>query len=98
MNDHPTVKSIALMRWLVRLVSQRGHVILDTFAGSGTTGVAALAEGRRVILVEREPRYAEIARQRCESVTFDLGVPVRVAPKAAPVATDPRQLSLGVQP
>lgn len=93
-NNHPTVKSIALMRWLVRLVSQRGQVILDTFAGSGTTGVAALAEGRRVILVEREPRYAEIARQRCESVTFDLGVPVRVAPKAAPVAADPRQLSL----
>jgi len=93
-NDHPTVKSIALMRWLVRLVSQRGQVILDTFAGSGTTGVAALAEGRRVILVEREPRYAEIARQRCESVTFDLGVPVRMAPKAAPAAADPRQLSL----
>lgn len=93
-NTHPTVKSIALMRWLVRLVSQRGQVILDTFAGSGTTGVAALAEGRRVILIEREPRYAEIARQRCESVTFDLGVPVRVAPKAAPVAADPRQLSL----
>jgi site-specific DNA-methyltransferase (adenine-specific) len=92
-NDHPTVKSIALMRWLVRLVSQRGHVILDTFAGSGTTGVAALAEGRRVILVEREARYAEIARQRCESVTFDLGVPVRVAAKPAP-AVDPRQLSL----
>jgi hypothetical protein len=93
-NTHPTVKSIALMRWLVRLVSQRGQVILDTFAGSGTTGVAALAEGRRVILIEREPRYAEITRQRCESVTFDLGVPVRVAPKAAPVAADPRQLSL----
>ena len=93
-NTHPTVKSIALMRWLVRLVSQRGQVILDTFAGSGTTGVAALAEGRRVILIEREPRYAEIARQRCESGTFDLGVPVRVAPKAAPVAADPRQLSL----
>jgi hypothetical protein len=93
-NNHPTVKSIALMRWLLRLVSQRGQVILDTFAGSGTTGVAALAEGRRVILIERKPRYAEIARQRCESVTFDLGVPVRVAPKAAPVAADPRQLSL----
>jgi site-specific DNA-methyltransferase (adenine-specific) len=93
-NNHPTVKSIALMRWLVRLVSQRGQVILDTFAGSGTTGVAALAEGRRVILIEREPRFAEIARQRCESVTMDLGVPVRVAPKAAPVAADPRQLSL----
>ncbi len=93
-NNHPTVKSIALMRWLARLVTRPGDVVLDPFGGSGTTGVAALCEGRRVILVEREPRFAEIARQRCESVTFDLGVPVRAAPKAAPVATDPRQLSL----
>lgn len=65
-NTHPTVKSTALMRWLVRLVTQPGNVVLDPFGGSGTTGVAALAEGRRVILVERDPRFAEIARQRCE--------------------------------
>lgn len=64
-NDHPTVKSIALMRWLVDLVTQRGDLVLDPFAGSGTTGVACLASGRRVILVERDPRFAEIARQRC---------------------------------
>jgi hypothetical protein len=92
-NIHSTVKSISLMRWLIRLVTQPGDVVLDPFGGSGTTGVAALCEGRRVILVEREARYAEIARQRCESVTFDLGVPVRVAAKPAP-AVDPRQLSL----
>lgn len=92
-NDHPTVKSIALMRWLVRLVTRPGDVVLDPFGGSGTTGVAALCEGRRVILVEREPRFAEIARQRCEHATPDLGVPVRVAAKPAPAA-DPRQRSL----
>lgn len=44
-NFHPTVKSIALMRWLVRLITPPGGVVLDPFAGSGTTGVAALAEG-----------------------------------------------------
>ena len=92
-NIHSTVKSIALMRWLVRLVTRPGDVVLDPFGGSGTTGVAALCEGRRVILVEREPRFAEIARQRCEHATPDLGVPVRVAAKPAPAA-DPRQRSL----
>ena len=92
-NVHSTVKSIALMRWLVRLVTRPGDVVLDPFGGSGTTGVAALCEGRRVILVEREPRFAEIARQRCEHATPDLGVPVRVAAKPAPAA-DPRQLGL----
>lgn len=63
-NHHPTVKSVALMRWLLRLVTKPGDVILDPFGGSGTTGVAALLEGRRVILVEREPQYAAIARAR----------------------------------
>lgn len=92
-NIHSTVKSISLMRWLIRLVTQPGDVVLDPFGGSGTTGVAALCEGRRVILVEREPRFAEIARQRCEHATPDLGVPVRVTAKPAP-APDPRQLGL----
>lgn len=44
-NHHPTVKSVALMQWLCRLVTPPGGVILDPFAGSGTTGVAALTEG-----------------------------------------------------
>lgn len=62
---HPTQKPLALMQELVRLFTDRGDVILDPFAGSGTTGVAALMKGRRVILCERVPEYAEIARQRC---------------------------------
>jgi site-specific DNA-methyltransferase (adenine-specific) len=64
-NTHPTVKSVALMRWLLRLVTKPGDVVLDPFGGSGTTGVAALLEGRRVVLIEREPQYAAIARARC---------------------------------
>ena len=64
-NIHSTVKSVALMRWLIRLVTKPGDVVLDPFGGSGTTGVAALLEGRRVILVEREPQYAAIALARC---------------------------------
>lgn len=63
-NPHPTVKPEALMRWFVRLVTKPGDVILDPFGGSGTTGVAAVLEGRRVILVEREAPFVEIARAR----------------------------------
>lgn len=64
-NTHPTVKPVALMRWLIRLVTKPGDVVLDPFGGSGTTGVAALLEGRRVVLVEREPAFAAIIRARC---------------------------------
>lgn len=51
-NFHPTVKSTALMRWLVRLITPPGGVVLDPFAGSGSTGVAALAEGFSFVGVE----------------------------------------------
>ena len=63
---HPTVKPVALMRWLIRLTTQPGDIVLDPFTGSGTTGVAALAEGRRFIGVERDPAFAAIARARME--------------------------------
>lgn len=61
---HPTEKPVALMRELVRDFSDPGEVICDPHAGSGTTGVAALLEGRRVILVERNPEHAETCRRR----------------------------------
>jgi DNA modification methylase len=54
---HPTVKPLDLIRWLCRLVTPPGGVVLDCFAGSGTTGEAAVVEGFRAILVEREPAY-----------------------------------------
>lgn len=63
-NHHPTVKSVALMRWLCRLVTPSGGIILDPFMGSGSTGVAALAEGFRFIGIEREAEYVEIAKRR----------------------------------
>jgi site-specific DNA-methyltransferase (adenine-specific) len=63
-NGHPTVKPLALMRWLVRLACPAGGIVLDPFAGSGTTGLAALQEGRRAVLIEREPAYCEIIRRR----------------------------------
>jgi site-specific DNA-methyltransferase (adenine-specific) len=61
---HPTVKPVAVMRWLCRLIAPPGAVILDPFAGSGTTGLAARAEGQRAILVEREAAYCGDILQR----------------------------------
>ncbi len=63
-NVHPTVKPISVMRWLVRLVTPPLGVVLDPFAGSGSTGCAALLEDRQFIGIERETSYVEIARRR----------------------------------
>ncbi|MBX6768940.1 MAG: hypothetical protein IRY90_17610 [Actinomadura rubrobrunea] len=63
---HTTVKPLALMRWLVRLATPPGGVILDPFAGTGTTGEAAAAEGMRALLIEREEPYAELIKQRLD--------------------------------
>ena len=65
-NTHPTVKPVMLMRWLVRLVTPPAGVVLDPFAGSGTTLVAALEEGFGYIGIEREEEYVTIARRRLE--------------------------------
>lgn len=64
-NGHPTVKPAALMAWLCRLVAgQPGSLILDPFAGSGTTGIAALREGFRFLGFELDPEYIKIAEAR----------------------------------
>lgn len=63
-NFHPTVKPVELMRYLVRLVTPPGGLVLDPFAGSGTTGVACIHEGFGFLGIEREEEYLEIARAR----------------------------------
>jgi hypothetical protein len=63
-NIHPTVKPIELMRWLVRLLTPEDGLVLDPFAGSGSTGAAAVLEGYRFCGIEREPQYVPIARAR----------------------------------
>jgi site-specific DNA-methyltransferase (adenine-specific) len=63
-NHHPTVKPTDLMRYLVRLVTPPGGVVLDPFMGSGSTGKAAVLAGFRFVGIEREPGYVEIARAR----------------------------------
>jgi site-specific DNA-methyltransferase (adenine-specific) len=63
-NYHPTVKPLALMRWLCRLVTQPRGLILDPFAGSGTTGCAAAMDGFRFVGCEKEAEYSRIAEAR----------------------------------
>jgi len=63
---HPAQKPLMLMQALIELTTQPGQVVLDPFAGSGTTGVAAKRLGRETILIERDPAYVEMARRRLE--------------------------------
>lgn len=63
-NNHPTVKPTDLMRWLCRLVTPAGGLVLDPFAGSGSTGRGAILEGFRFIGCELSPEYAAIAEAR----------------------------------
>lgn len=63
-SGHMTEKPLPLMRELVTLFTDPGDLILDPFAGSGTTGVAAQLEGRRAILIECEEKWCEVAANR----------------------------------
>lgn len=63
-NKHPTVKPLALMRWLVRLVTPPGGLVLDPFVGSGTTAVACVEEGFDCVGIEQDPVNTETARAR----------------------------------
>jgi hypothetical protein len=65
-NTHPTVKPTKLMQWLITLVLPPGGILLDPFAGSGSTGVAARNLDVRCILIEREDEYVDIIRQRLD--------------------------------
>ena len=67
-NHHPTVKPTTLMRYLCRLVTPPGGLVLDPFAGSGSTGRGAVAEGFRFIGIELSEEYAEIARRRIAAI------------------------------
>jgi hypothetical protein len=90
-NVHPTVKPLELMRHLVRLVTPPGGVVLDPFLGSGTTAIAANAEGFRAIGIEREQEYLDIAVARLAHQPLGLGLDV-----AAP--SEPKAKSKGHWP
>lgn len=70
-SKHPTVKPIKLLRYLIRLITPPGGIVMDPFAGSGTTGEAAYMEGCQAILIEREKEYQDDIAQRFERVKED---------------------------
>ena len=74
---HPTEKPVPLLRELIECATQFGETVLDPFAGSGSTLVAAYLEGRKAIGMELEERYCEVAAKRLDAAmaqgTFDLG-------------------------
>lgn len=82
--DHPCAKPIAAMKWAVTRASLLGHLVLDPFMGSGTTGVACVKLGRRFIGIEIEPRYFDIACRRIEDA-YRQGDMFREPPRVKPV-------------
>jgi len=64
--EHPTQKPVELFKYLIRTYTNEGEVILDNCAGSGTTGVVCLETNRKYILIEKEAKYVEIARNRIQ--------------------------------
>jgi site-specific DNA-methyltransferase (adenine-specific) len=67
--SHPTQKPVALFEYLIKTYSNEGDLVLDNCAGSGTTGVAAKNLKRNFILIEKESKYVEIARERIKNTT-----------------------------
>jgi site-specific DNA-methyltransferase (adenine-specific) len=63
-NNHPTVKPVALMRYLIKLVTPANSTVLDPFTGSGSTGMAAVELGHTFVGCELDPNYVEIAKTR----------------------------------
>jgi hypothetical protein len=91
-NVHPTVKPTGLMRYLCRLVTPPGGIVLDPFMGSGSTGKAAILEGFRFIGIERETEYLAIAEARISHASNLTQPPQRPTRQPAPAC--PGQLAL----
>lgn len=73
-NHHPTVKPIALMEYLVKLVTPKGGIVCDPFAGSGSTLIAAEKLGFNYIGIELNPEYIEIAQKRLSVIQLRLAM------------------------
>lgn len=70
-NSHPTVKPIALMEYLIKMVTPKGGTVLDPFMGSGSTGVAAKKHGYDFIGIDMTPEYIEIAKARINATEIE---------------------------
>ena len=94
-SKHPTVKPVDLMQWLVRLVTPKGGVVLDPFAGTGTTGAAAFYEGCSAVLIEREAEYQSDIARRMELVLAGPDERAHAIAKASGAAVNHGPLFMG---
>lgn len=95
-NIHPTVKPIALMRYLCRLITPPNGTILDPFTGSGSTLCAAALEGFNPIGIEREAEYVEIARARLAYWSGEVHVQESPLREEQPDTTEPKEVQLSL--
>jgi site-specific DNA-methyltransferase (adenine-specific) len=87
---HPTAKPVLLLAHLMRAFTPAGGAIVDPFAGGGSTGAAAIATGRRAVLVERDPAFAAMAQRNLNAARQgDLGLPAGVEIRPDPVNATP---------
>jgi excisionase family DNA binding protein len=78
-DGHPAAKPVELAAWFLKLFTARDSLVVDPFAGGGSLGVAALLTGRRALLIEREPRFVDIARKNLDAARRgDFALPKRV--------------------
>lgn len=71
-NDHPTVKSVSLCEYLIKIITPKGGIVLDPFAGSGSTLIAAKKDGYNYIGIEKEEEYIKIAEARIKTIPQNL--------------------------
>jgi len=90
-NGHPCPKPLSWMKWLVALTSLESEIVCDPFAGNGTTLEACKALQRRVIGIEIEERYYEIAAKRLSQSVLDFGLRESTEPQSTPAALDTEQ-------
>ena len=83
MKQHPAQKPVSVMRWLINAVSRRGELVCDPFAGSGTTGIAALQLSRKFHGIENKPEYLAMAKGRIATYGRPLTVVDEAFPKIA---------------
>jgi site-specific DNA-methyltransferase (adenine-specific) len=93
-NIHPTVKSVDLMRWMVRLVTPPGGLVLDCFAGSGTTGMAVMLEKMDFVGIELDDKHCDIASARISAAEAGEVYAAKDGETKLREKIDPRQLSL----
>lgn len=89
--DHPTQKPVALLKYLIRTYTQQTEIVLDFTMGSGTTGVACMAEGRKFIGIEKDPHYFEVAKARIRRANLE---PCDIPQREVVRESDPNQSSL----